>query len=204
MNYFIHQGGETYGPYTIGQLRSMWSTGQVTGETLYCEEGGENWLHLRVLETDLDPPKASPPPIPSPPARRTSALRLIFVIAGLFLAALALIALVGTLGRSNDDTVSEAYANMINAFAEKHDMTVEETARWQYVLTHRSLTLADFDQALTKLGQSRDRAVGHHVEVVRKNLGGRRLVPGEAKFPQNPVITGEEESMVKLLKAAGY
>jgi hypothetical protein len=25
MGYYINQNGENYGPYTIGQLRSMWS-----------------------------------------------------------------------------------------------------------------------------------------------------------------------------------
>lgn len=81
MSYFIGQDGETKGPYTIGQLRSMWHAGTITGDTLYCEEGYEDWLHLRVLADELEqqfqPPHipqrsvATPPPIP----RRRSGAR---------------------------------------------------------------------------------------------------------------------------------
>ena len=67
MGYFIHQNGETRGPYSVGQLRSMWSSGNVTGDTLYCEEGFDEWLHLRVLADDLESP---PRPIPSAPIGR--------------------------------------------------------------------------------------------------------------------------------------
>ncbi len=66
--YFIRQNGETKGPYSIGQLRSMWLSGTVTADTQYCEEGLEDcWLHLRVLEQELDPPPAPPPDAPPPP-----------------------------------------------------------------------------------------------------------------------------------------
>jgi hypothetical protein len=63
MSYFIDQHGDTKGPYTIGQLRSMWHAGVITGDTLYCEEGYEEWLHLRVLAGELEP-QLQPPPIP--------------------------------------------------------------------------------------------------------------------------------------------
>jgi hypothetical protein len=53
MSYYIDQNNETKGPYTIGQLRSMWSSGSINGDTLYCEEGYDAWLHMRVLGSEV-------------------------------------------------------------------------------------------------------------------------------------------------------
>lgn len=64
MSYYILQNDETKGPYTIGQLRSMWNSGAITGQTHYCQEGYSEWLPLRGLQAELEPP----PPPPSPPA----------------------------------------------------------------------------------------------------------------------------------------
>ena len=100
--------------------------------------------------------------------------------------------------------VTEDYAKRINTFAGKWDMTVEDVMRWDYVFTKRGLTLADFDEALAKLGESRDRALGYHPNIPKKNANGRRLVVGETKIPQNPVLTKDEENAVKTLKLAGY
>src|SRR5262245_6455750 len=63
MRYLIVQSHETKGPYTLEQLRSMWHSGLVTGETLFCEEGTENWATLETLASMLEPASA-PPPIP--------------------------------------------------------------------------------------------------------------------------------------------
>src|SRR5258706_15447686 len=122
MNYFIHQGDEAYGPYTPGQLPSMWGACQVTGETVYCEEGGEDWFHLRILEAELDPP--APPPLPPVVAtrpfvpRRKSSLGLAIFITGGILAALVIFVIVfGSLSSSDDTTVTDQYARMVNAFA---------------------------------------------------------------------------------------
>ncbi len=38
----------------------------------------------------------------------------------------------------------------------------------------------------------------------KRNANSRRLVVGETKFPQNSVLTENEEDMAKLLKTAGY
>jgi hypothetical protein len=56
MSYYIVQNDETKGPLTIGQLRSMWNAGTVNSDTLYCEEGFDTWLHLRVLAEQLESP----------------------------------------------------------------------------------------------------------------------------------------------------
>lgn len=55
MNYYILLGDETKGPYTIGQLRSLWYSGLITAQTLYCQEGFAEWLPLARIITDLEP-----------------------------------------------------------------------------------------------------------------------------------------------------
>jgi hypothetical protein len=62
MSYYIVQNEATKGPYTIGQLRSMWGSGSINGDTLYCEEGYDTWLHMRVLGSELESPQPAPQP----------------------------------------------------------------------------------------------------------------------------------------------
>ncbi len=84
MTYYIRQNEEARGPYTIGQLRSMWNAGNLTGDTLYRKEGSDVW---KVLSSQLE----SPPPVDQqapvlPPQRFWSpgaALVLSFFIPGL-------------------------------------------------------------------------------------------------------------------------
>lgn len=108
MSYFIHLDGEAKGPYTSGQLRSMWHSGAVTGDTLYCEEGYEEWLHLRVLADELERPQQPPslrkslaPPIV--PQRR-GLLKRSLAIASLAILGVALV--LWSLGRFVDDKAS--------------------------------------------------------------------------------------------------
>ena len=79
--YFILHNNEPEGPYTIEDLRSLWNSGAVTGETFYCEEGDEAWLHLEAVADRLQSspvgrtsvaethtnlsPLITPPPLPS-------------------------------------------------------------------------------------------------------------------------------------------
>jgi len=93
MRYLILQSHETKGPYTLEQLRSMWHSGLVTGETLFCEDGTENWSTLETIAAKLEPTSAPPPmpgdiappvPLSAPllpaplPARNQSSAMLIF------------------------------------------------------------------------------------------------------------------------------
>src|SRR6266545_2654639 len=75
MRSFIIQNRETKGPYTIGQLRSMWSSGAITGDTLYREEGSDDWNTLAAISADLEQTQQSDHPIhtPPPPMRSQSA-----------------------------------------------------------------------------------------------------------------------------------
>jgi hypothetical protein len=68
MGFYILQKDETKGPYTIGQLRSLWSSGAITGDTLYCEEGYDQWLPLRDIIDQLEsaPPAAQHTSGPAP------------------------------------------------------------------------------------------------------------------------------------------
>lgn len=54
MKYYVLLGNETKGPYTLGQMRSMWLSGSFTSETQYCEEGGTEWRDLREIQRDLE------------------------------------------------------------------------------------------------------------------------------------------------------
>ena len=63
MNYYVLIGDKTEGPYSLQQLREMWASGLVTGQTLYCQEGFEQWLPLETIAQDL----RQLPPIPKPP-----------------------------------------------------------------------------------------------------------------------------------------
>jgi hypothetical protein len=210
MGYYINQNGENYGPYTIGQLRSMWRAGQLTGDTLYCEVGYSEWLRLSVLAEELDAREQSPRPLPAV----RGGIRKPLVVAGVASGVLVVICtLAGVLSPSvkpprkavaDSEAVTEEYARRINTFAGKWDMTVEDVMRWDYVFTRRGLTLADYDQALAKLDRSSDIALGYHPNRPKRNANGRRLAVGETKFPQNPGLSEDEENAVKLLKVAGY
>jgi len=47
------------GPFTIGQLRSMWNSGQITSETHYTPNAGVSWHHLSDIIDELEP-KSNP------------------------------------------------------------------------------------------------------------------------------------------------
>lgn len=79
VNYYLFQNDETKGPYTLGQLRSMWHAGQITGETHFCPVGGNGWLKLKViaaqLENETELPSPQPKPLPQPDADKANRAR---------------------------------------------------------------------------------------------------------------------------------
>ena len=97
MGYYILQSNETKGPYTLSQLKSMWSSGAVTGNLQFCEEGYTEWLPLSSLQYLLEPVEPEQPRY-SPQTQqfmrqqsqlvRTSKSRGVFIILGLFLGCL--------------------------------------------------------------------------------------------------------------------
>jgi hypothetical protein len=60
MTYYLLQNDEKRGPYTIGQLRTMWSSGALTSETLYSTKADAktdgDWLPLEFIIDQLEPP----------------------------------------------------------------------------------------------------------------------------------------------------
>jgi len=96
MNYFIIQNEETKGPYTIGQLRSLWNSGAITSQTLYCQEGFSEWLPLSRIIRDLEPPPAMPVPPTSSPAQPSIVMvkptksRGVYIILGILLGSLGI------------------------------------------------------------------------------------------------------------------
>lgn len=116
MSYFIHLDDEAKGPFTIGQLRSMWRSGAITGDTLYCAEGYEEWLHLRVLADELEevqqppPIPRSPPPLIVPNRRSTARKTLAVVSLTIFGTILVLWLLVSLAGNPSSQDATEPMA----------------------------------------------------------------------------------------------
>lgn len=96
--YWISDNGGNRGPYTLGQLRSMWQSGSITVDTLYWKQGFDEWFPLSTIIDVLENSAATtplqlPPSKPSPqrPLRPTRLLLLsgaailLLLIAGLAL-----------------------------------------------------------------------------------------------------------------------
>jgi len=57
-DYYIAQAGETKGPYSNAQLKSMWDRGLITSDTEYWREGMDDWY---LVETLLNSKKRNDP-----------------------------------------------------------------------------------------------------------------------------------------------
>ncbi len=72
--YFLLKGDEQSGPFTIGQLRSMWQSGSITAQTQYWFEGAPEWRPLinilRLLEPESALTKPTTSPLQRPPSIR--------------------------------------------------------------------------------------------------------------------------------------
>ena len=90
--YYIASGEAQKGPYTLDQLRSMWSQGLLTANDFYWYEGLTKWYSLHQLmatsATGIPAPAASEvqvmdrfqPQTGQPPQRQ----RIIYILFGLF------------------------------------------------------------------------------------------------------------------------
>jgi hypothetical protein len=52
--YYIDVNGKTNGPFTLDQLRAMWSSRKITGRNRYCIEGSDKWTNLEMLQSVLE------------------------------------------------------------------------------------------------------------------------------------------------------
>lgn len=60
--YYLQKDGAQTGPFTIGQLRSMWQSGSITAQSLYWFEGATEWRPLINILRLLEPPAPAAPP----------------------------------------------------------------------------------------------------------------------------------------------
>jgi hypothetical protein len=59
--YYLAAGGETKGPYSKAQLKSMWDQGLITSETQYWTEGMDDWyLACTLLENEEEGSRRGP------------------------------------------------------------------------------------------------------------------------------------------------
>ena len=63
--YYLWKANAETGPFSIGQVRSMWANGSVTVDTLYRTEDDGNWYSLSRIEGDLDPSSRPSSTIPA-------------------------------------------------------------------------------------------------------------------------------------------
>ena len=59
--YYLHRDGTQTGPFTIGQLRSMWQSGSITAQVQYWFEGATEWRPLINILRLLEPPAPAVP-----------------------------------------------------------------------------------------------------------------------------------------------
>lgn len=64
MSFYIIENNESRGPFTIGQLRSMWNAGAINLETKFCREGDAEWKSVKEILLLLEPPKVVEPKEP--------------------------------------------------------------------------------------------------------------------------------------------
>jgi uncharacterized membrane protein YdbT with pleckstrin-like domain len=60
-HYYLFQDDAQKGPFTLSQLRSMWSAGWITAQTLYWQDGFSEWLPLSTILSELEPVSAHSP-----------------------------------------------------------------------------------------------------------------------------------------------
>jgi hypothetical protein len=51
--YLLSREGETRGPYSIAQLRSMWAAGTTTADASVCVVGTDDWFTIEALGVEL-------------------------------------------------------------------------------------------------------------------------------------------------------
>jgi hypothetical protein len=70
--YWLSVGdGQTYGPYTVEELRAMSAQGRLNGSSMVCEEGAQQWAAASAVlfagEGAPPPPPPNAPPVQPPP-----------------------------------------------------------------------------------------------------------------------------------------
>jgi len=58
--YYLWLNETQAGPYTLQQVQSLWSAGQITALTLYWQEGKTDWKPLGDIISEIEPAPAAP------------------------------------------------------------------------------------------------------------------------------------------------
>ncbi|MEQ1858462.1 MAG: NINE protein [Chthoniobacteraceae bacterium] len=61
MQYYIYRNDEQHGPYSVGQLRSMWKSGTITGDVPYRYADSDEWIPLSTISDELEGPTQTAP-----------------------------------------------------------------------------------------------------------------------------------------------
>ena len=111
-SFYLWLEEEQTGPYTIYQLRGLWTNGVITGLTLYWQEGMPEWLPLSQITKLIEQPAAPQPVLsvspPSPAKSSTEGVSLRIILYVVF-GALAAAVLVASKAGSQGGTTSHSH-----------------------------------------------------------------------------------------------
>jgi hypothetical protein len=103
-----------------------------------------------------------------------------------------------------EDIITDTYANYINWFAQRNDMTVERALRYDYILTSEGVNLMQFETMCFRIGLARKKAVGVPFSAQFPNRKfstlPRLLRAGEPKPKQNTQLSEDEKTLVNGCK----
>jgi uncharacterized membrane protein YgdD (TMEM256/DUF423 family) len=85
--YYLLMNDMEQGPFTIGQLRSLWNAGKITSKTYYFQAGMSEWKPLTHVLSLLEP---SPVTDTAPRTIKTAKSRFVYIILGVFLGLLGI------------------------------------------------------------------------------------------------------------------
>jgi hypothetical protein len=85
--YYLVMDDKEQGPFTIGQLRSLWNAGKITSKTYYFQPGMIEWKPLAQVVTRLEPP---PTKEAEPTIIKTAKSRGVYIILGIFFGTLGI------------------------------------------------------------------------------------------------------------------
>jgi hypothetical protein len=73
VQHFVVLDGQQQGPFTLTQLRGMWTNGQINMQTQHFMDGYTEWMPLGFIREDLEEPAVPASVQPAPPAFRAPA-----------------------------------------------------------------------------------------------------------------------------------
>lgn len=90
VSHYVMLDGQQQGPFSIGQMQSIWQSGRLHGEMQHFMDGYSEWMPLNFIQEDLEPValprQMAHSTLPRPVQVAKS--RGIYVILGLFLGGL--------------------------------------------------------------------------------------------------------------------